>query len=332
MHHIQLTNNAFEGRNSVYLLESDDERPTTLVDTGVATAAVREELEIALAEYDVTFADVDQVLVTHWHHDHAGLAGEIQDAGGATVYVHEADAPLVAGDRSAIDDLEALQERCFDQWEIPSEKRSELVEFLERHEGLRGHSTDVTRLSHGDEVSVGNLTLTAVHLPGHAAGLIAYVFERDGRREAFVGDAILPKYTPNVGGADVRVDAPLAKYLDSLERIVELDLDRAWPGHRGPIFAPAERAKDIARHHEYRTERVVDVIRNAAPLSAWEVSDALFGRLENIHILHGPGEAFAHLDHLVDAGLVSVSDGRYELADDSLSATEAIEQANLAGR
>ncbi|MGM0397916.1 MAG: MBL fold metallo-hydrolase [Halobacteriota archaeon] len=332
MQHIQLTNNAFEGRNSVYLVGRDDDGPTTLVDTGVATDPVREELETALAGHGVAFADVDQVLLTHWHHDHAGLAGEIQAAGGATVYVHEADAPIVEGDEAALDALYERQERYFEQWGLPDDERAELVAFLDHHEGLRGVPADVTRVTDGDVVDVGDHSMSVVHLPGHAAGLVAYVFEREGRTEGFVGDAILPKYTPNVGGADVRVDAPLARYLDSLDRIVDLDLDRAWPGHRGPIFAPTERARDIARHHEYRTERVVDVVRNAGPLTAWEVSDALFGDLENIHILHGPGEAYAHLAHLVDAGLLSAEDGRYEMADETLSPTDVVERADLASR
>jgi len=37
----------------------------------------------------------------------------------------------------------------------------------------------------------------------------------------------------------------------------------------------------------------------------WEVSADLFGSLSSIHILHGPGEAFAHLEHLEAAGVVS---------------------------
>jgi glyoxylase-like metal-dependent hydrolase (beta-lactamase superfamily II) len=329
VHHIQLTNNAFEGRNSVYLLGRDGDEPTTLVDTGVATDAVRAELESKLAALDVGFADIDAVLVTHWHHDHAGLAGEIQAAGDATVYVHEIDAPIVSGESAALEELSTRQERCFDEWEIPPDKRQELVSFLEFHEDLQGDPATVTTVADGDELSVGGLDLSVVHLPGHAGGLVAYVFDRDGRREAFVGDAILPKYTPNVGGADVRVEAPLANYLDSLDRIVELDLDRAWPGHRGPIFAPSERARDIGHHHERRTARVFEVVRDTGPVTAWEVSDALFGHLENIHILHGPGESYAHLDHLVEEDVLAETATGYVVADDARSTADLLERPRL---
>ncbi|AAG19193.1 MBL fold metallo-hydrolase [Halobacterium salinarum] len=316
VHQFQLTNAAFEGRNSVYLLGvGDDAAPTTLVDTGIATPAVEAELRTALDDRGTSFAAIDRILLTHWHHDHAGLAGTIQADGDATVYVHEADAAMVAQDADAVSGMAATQAAYLDEWGMPADKQAELNDFLDTHDGLQGQPADVTPLSDGDTVQLGGLDAEVVHLPGHAAGLVAYVVERDGRREAFVGDAILPKYTPNVGGADVRVERPLQRYRDSLQRIEALDLDRAWPGHRGPVFAPAARARDIAAHHDERTERVLDVVRARGPVSAWTVSDALFGELHDIHVLHGPGEAYAHLDDLVHEGvLVESQPGEYALA------------------
>lgn len=315
MHHLQLTNAAFEGHNSVYLLGSDDPAaPTTLVDTGIATPAVETELREALADRGTSFAAVDQVLLTHWHHDHAGLAGTIQAESGAAVYAHEADVPLLEQGNKALDTLDSTQRDYLDDWGMPGEKQRELLDFVGSHDDLRGTPVDVTPLSDSDTVPLGEYDAEAVHLPGHAAGLLAYVVEREGRREAFVGDAVLPKYTPNVGGADVRVDRPLKQYLASLERVESLDLDRAWPGHRGPIFAPTERARDIAAHHDERTERVLDAVSRLGPASAWEVSADLFGSLSTIHILHGPGEAYAHLEHLVHEGDLRETDDGYVLA------------------
>jgi len=312
VHHIQLSNTAFEGRNSVYVLgDGDADAPTTLVDTGVATPGVDAELRDALDGVGVALADLDRVLLTHWHHDHAGLAGAVQAESGADVFIHEADADLVAQRGSAREDLYDAQEAALYDWGLPDDEREGLLAFNDEHRGLRGDPADVTELTDGDAVALGRYEAEVVHLPGHAAGLVAYVVERGGRREAFVGDAVLPKYTPNVGGADVRVERPLAQYLDSLERVQSLNLDRAWPGHRGPIFAPSERARDIAAHHEERTARVEEAVADLAPATAWEVSAALFGSLSGIHVLHGPGEAFAHLDHLVREGVLAETEGVY---------------------
>jgi len=97
----------------VYLLDGET---TALVDTGVALPDVRGELEAGLAEYGLGFADVDAIALTHWHPDHAGLAGEIQAESDADVYVHEADASLVDGSEAPLFLDRDLQRETFDRW------------------------------------------------------------------------------------------------------------------------------------------------------------------------------------------------------------------------
>ena len=306
MQRIRLTNTVFEGLNNVYVLDGTagggDSNELVLVDAGVALPDVREQLSSGLADLGHDLADVDRVLLTHWHADHAGLAGAIQAESGATIHVHEADAPLVAGDEEGLLEEQRLQREKFREWGMPEETRVELVEFLEDHGDLGGEPCDVESFVDGDAFQVNGRTLEAVHLPGHAAGLTA--FHDAAGDEAFVGDAVLPKYTPNVGGADVRVEDPLGRYVESLLALIDLDPGTAWPGHRDRIDDPAGRAATILRHHVDRTGNVVDALAELGPSTPWEVSAALFGDLHGIHVLHGPGEAFAHLDHLAGAGVV----------------------------
>ncbi|MFC7098582.1 MBL fold metallo-hydrolase [Halobaculum marinum] len=313
MNRIRLDNTVFEGLNNVYVLADDDSDELVLVDAGVALPEVREQLTTDLASLGYELADVDRVLLTHWHSDHAGLAGAIQAESGATVHAHEADAPLVAGDEASLLEERDLQAKKFREWGMPEDRREELSDFLGDHMDLGGEPCDVEPFADGDSFTVDGRTLEAVHLPGHAAGLTAF-YDADAD-EAFVGDAILPKYTPNVGGADVRVDDPLGRYVDSLLRLIDLDPDTAWPGHRDRIDDPAGRAATILRHHVERTENVVDVLRREGASTPWEVSAALFGDLHGIHVLHGPGEAYAHLDHLASNGLAERDGTRYDLVD-----------------
>ena len=112
-----------------------------------------------------------------------------------------------------------------------------------------------------------------------------------------------------------RVDRPLATYLETLPRLEAGHYDRLHPGHRDPIDDPADRIHTIVAHHEERTERVRDVLEQPGPATAWTVSDHLFGELTGIHVLHGPGEAWAHLEELV-ADAVAERDGiAYRLVD-----------------
>jgi glyoxylase-like metal-dependent hydrolase (beta-lactamase superfamily II) len=308
MNTISLENTAFEGHNNAYLLTGD---VTTLVDTGVATPDTREQLRAGLADGGLSFSDIDQILLTHWHSDHAGLAGEIQAESGAVVRAHRADAPLIEQDGAARASMEDQQEKLFDAWGMPDEPREELLAFVAASADSSGVSPSVEPFVPGEHIKAGDRTLTVTHLPGHTAGLSGFTFESDRGTELFSGDALLPHYTPNVGGADVRVESPLASYLDTLAGIVERGFVRAWPGHRGPIIDPAGRAADIIAHHRERTDRVLSVLETHGPADAWTVSDHLFGNLENIHILHGPGECAAHLAHLASHGIVEDTPNGY---------------------
>ena len=334
MYRIQLDNTVFEGENAVYLIDADQ---TTLVDTAVATPAVRAELEAGLERHGVGFADVDTVVLTHWHPDHAGLAGAIQAESGARVVVHAADAPIVDGSERPLTADPKQQRETFTAWGMPTTARERLQSFFESTAtGLVERDPTVTPVEDGDIVDLGGVTLETVHLPGHTAGLCGFAFDptatranslvgddrsshdhtgdEPARSAIFTGDALLPRYTPNVGGADVRVDEPLATYAASLARLVDRDPTVAHPGHRGQIDEPARRAAEILAHHRERTGRVVDVLERG-PATAWEVSAALFGDLEAIHVLHGPGEAFAHLDHLAGAGVAERDGATYHLVE-----------------
>jgi len=308
MKHVQLGNHAFEGLNNCYVLGTEPGAATTLVDTGISTEETREQLRDGLGEYDLSFGDVDRVLLTHHHGDHVGLAGEIQDASGASVHVHEGDAPLVRGDPDAEAAMRDRMETLLGAWGMPDDSRAELLAFLDSGD-VTGLDPEVTTFVDGDRFDLGPVTLEAVHLPGHSVGLSGFRFDGSRGPELFSGDALLPYYTPNVGGADVRVESPLANYLETLTRIIDADYGRAWPGHRGGIVDPSGRAADIVVHHRDRTGRIVDYLREAGPADAWTVSAHLFGGLSSIHILHGPGEAYAHLGHIEEAGVVESEGG-----------------------
>jgi hydroxyacylglutathione hydrolase len=310
---IKLDNEVFEGENSVYLFGVES-GPTTLVDAGAPTAKSRDDLVAGLDERGVAVEDLDRVLVTHYHPDHAGLAGWLQSESGATVYAHPADASFVARDPDSVDRLSELRREAISDWGIPDEPREELLAFLDDVEVDVGPRPSVDPVEGGRGVLAGRHELTALHLPGHTAGLVGFEFTVGGQLHLLSSDALLPEYTPNVGGADVRLEGALEKYLETLDRIARANYDRVWPGHRDPIDDPTGRAVEILRHHRERTERVVRVLDEHGPADAWTVGAHLFGDLSNIHILHGPGESFAHLDHLVEHGVAERTDAGYRLA------------------
>lgn len=310
--HIRVGNPVFdmEGDTGAYLLVDDQ---IALVDAGVATTETRRELVTGLATHDLSLADVDHLLLTHWHPDHAGLAGTVQDASGASVHVHEADAPIVAGAGEGLAELAGSRHEALRTWGLPANVREAVADRLATGDGPRGfadESPTIEPIADGAEVGLGSHTLRALHTPGHTAGETCYVLERNDRREVFTGDALLPDYTANVGGADPRAEGALSAHLESLQALVQGGFDQAFPGHGDSIVDPASRARTVLAHHRERAGHLLVIARE--PTTVWEAATELFGDLASVHLMLGLGETYAHLEHMRHAGLVTRTDGRYK--------------------
>jgi len=292
-----------EGENSTYVLPDVG----LVVDPGPPGEAPWETLTAGLRSVGLPVDAVETVAVTHWHADHAGLAPRLAAAAEAELVLHEDDAPLVA-------DYAAARERRLDrdakrlqEWGVPESTVDATV----------GGDTPspmpdtypVRTVTDGDSVA----GTEALHTPGHTAGHLAL---RSGNA-LLVGDAVLPTYTPNVGGSDTRLDAALSTYLDTLgglgERAgssgapgAEADPD-AYPGH-GPTVDLSGRIRTIRNHHAERVRDAVGALPGPSDdvdgpgMTPWTVACDLFGRMEGIHAKMGAGEAAAHLAFAADRG------------------------------
>lgn len=324
---IQLSNASFEGCNNTYLLNEGGK--TVLIDTGDGTAETLNQLQDGLLEYDTDISDIDHIFLTHWHDDHIGLAGEIQAKSGASVHAHNRDLSLIEQRSDTWEDMSEVRMEYYDQWGMPDQKQQDLESFFNQAD-LTMQSPDVRPIQDGDTFTFGSTTLRAVHVSGHTAGLCLFEIN-SGTDGVFTGDALLPVYTPNIGGADPRVDRPLKRYLNGLNYIIDANYPCAWPGHRDPIGEPAARAREIIEHHKQRAIRVLSVLANKGPCNAWTISAHLFGELENIHILHGPGEVYAHLDHLEQTGAVDCEANIYRISDNVKPLLEAGKSDKVTG-
>lgn len=317
MRRVSLENVDLEGANNAYLLDAEER--TVLVDTG--ESAREQTLRTALEDEGVAFADVDEVFLTHWHPDHSGLAGTIQAAGGATVRIHERDAPLATRETDAWRAFSESQQSRLEAWGVPESKRQQLLAHREQAD-IEEHAppSSVTTFTDGETFTVGDHLLTVVHTPGHTAGSVCLALEdtttEGSGGDVVTGDTLLPKYTPNVGGTDIRLEQPLDEYLTSLSTLAAADYDRGWPGHREPIADPSARAREIIAHHEQRAGQILAILDRIGPADVWSICTELFGELERFHILVGAGEAYAHLAHLAAQGDVEHVDGTYRLVDE----------------
>lgn len=297
-----------EGPSNAYLLDGD---PLALVDTGIGTARAKRQLEDALAGYGVSFSDVDRVFLTHYHADHGGLAGEIQEAGGATVLAHRADGDRVAFSESGWLEICEPQYDHLVRWGVPEAKLRELRAVNDESYRLYSESAEVDAVADGETFAAGETELEVVHTPGHTMGSCCFLA---GDEATFTGDTLLPVYTPNIGGVDMRLDDPLGCYLASLARLDDRLRGGVLPGHREAVLDPYDRLREIARHHEQQARQILAIIEAAGRACVWSVASALFDALEGIHVMLGTGETHAHLENMRRLGLVARRPEGYALS------------------
>jgi glyoxylase-like metal-dependent hydrolase (beta-lactamase superfamily II) len=95
------------------------------------------------------------------------------------------------------------------------------------------------------------VTLQAVFTPGHAPDHLCYYLVEE--KALFTGDVVLGAGTtviPDDSG-------DLGQYLDSLRRLLELDLETIYPAHGPVILNPKEKIREYLAHRELRERQVL---------------------------------------------------------------------------
>jgi hydroxyacylglutathione hydrolase len=146
------------------LLWCETTKKAAVIDPGGDLDRIRQ----AVAESNV---QVEKIILTHGHIDHAGGAAELRDALGVPIEgPHEADRFLLDG-----------------------------LEETGRAYGIPARPVTPDRwLAEGDTVSIGALTLDVLHCPGHSPGSVVLVSPAD--RFAIVGDVL---FQGSVGRTDL---------------------------------------------------------------------------------------------------------------------------------
>ena len=113
----------------------------------------------------------------------------------------------------------------------------------------------------------------------------------------------------------VERDNPLADYLESLAKVRDLPVDEVFPAHEWRFRGLAQRADDIAAHHERRLAELLAAIAAQPGATSWDLAgmltwsrswDQYSGRMR----ISAVTETAAHVLELVRRGLASTSGGK----------------------
>jgi glyoxylase-like metal-dependent hydrolase (beta-lactamase superfamily II) len=284
-----------------------------LLDTGWPADTAWEALVAGLGSIGAAVGDVRGVLVSHMHLDHAGLTGRLREASGAWIAMHPADRAVIAGitqrDPERAVSLEVAFLRSLG---ASAEEAAASVGSPQGYRAFTSMGVPDRELSDGDLADVPGWRLRAVHTPGHTPGHLCFVDELSQR--FFAGDHILPRITPNISVHAVEGARPLADYLESLAKVRDLDVDEVMPAHEWRFRGLAQRADDIAAHHERRLGELLGAIAANPDATSWDLAglltwsrswDQYSGRMR----ISAVTETAAHVIELVRRGLISSSGG-----------------------
>jgi len=263
----------------------------TVIDPGLHTPDAEALWQQALSELGIAFEHIEQIVLTHHHPDHYGMAGWFQARTGAPVLLSETGLRQVRLMWNDEQPMSALLLELFVRHGLPQAGLEEMTKHMTSFVELVSPQPEVTLLREG-HVRLGDRVYEAIETPGHAAGHLVFY---DAEAETiFCGDHVLPQISPNVSFLPQVEDNPLGAYLRSLQEMAALKVKMAYPGHREPWSGFSARSEELVRHHHERLALMED--RLSAPLSAYEVCRATFGDRLSVHQLRfALSETIAHL-------------------------------------
>ncbi len=253
MHAITTLDNLWMGRPrsiAAGLLESDGHR--AIVDPGPGSTL--ETLRHGLQVHGLGLGDLDAILLTHIHLDHAGATGAlVRENPRLAVYVHKNGAPHVVDPSKLLASAQRL-------W--PNELQRLFGETLP----VPGENLRI--LEGGETLTLGSRRVEVVYTPGHASHHVSYFDKTED--VAFVGDTTGVRIEGNsfVMPATPPPDIDLGIWDTSFAAILERKPARLFLTHFGYSDNPSEHILLFRERLHRWAEVTAEILRTATSDSA----------------------------------------------------------------
>ncbi len=293
---------------NIYLVRV--ENGWVIVDTGLdspRSRAIWEELFSGPLQGET----VAGIFCTHFHVDHAGLAGHLAERWRVPLFMTYEEYFSLRGWPDGLTELPWQFAAFFQQAGFPEERLAETLVMFDFADEIAPLPPSFIRMQDGTPLPAGGGTWRVIIGSGHSPEHAMLYSAENGI--LISGDQLLPRISSNVSVSVVNPeDEPLGCWLASLDRLHGLPDDiLVLPGHGLPFRGVRRRVEELRSHHDRRLTTILEICAAQQP-SAFEIVQTLYpAPLAAFDMQLALGECLAHLRYLlVNGRLAATLDGR----------------------
>lgn len=283
-----------------------------LVDAGLSREATYEGWQQFFAEQAIKPPDIKGIYVTHFHPDHYGCSGWLQQYSGAPVYIGAIDADRIRRYWKNGDYILGAMGDLFKENGMPEEVVVPVIDSVAKLIPFTFPHAELSTLEPGQTVRLGDYDYRVILTPGHTDGHVCFYNPEYG--VLLAGDHLLPEISSNISlwpqpGAEIN---PLDNFLRAIDSIRSLNCQLVMPAHGKPFTNVEERIRQLEIHHQERLELMKNCTGNG--MTAYQVCRQVFSQDLSVHELRfAMAETLAHLVYLTYRGELEVilTDGIY---------------------
>lgn len=271
----------------------------TLVDVGPNTEQAFVTLQNQLAQLGLKLQDIEQVILTHDHPDHAGLLERFSPE--LEVYGHVNNERWLHRTEEFYNEYESFYRQLFVECGIPDKYYEPLVVGMKQMLLYSCNRPLTATLSEG-EVPIGLSEWSVIETPGHAQSQIGLFRKKDG---VFIGGDLLlehisanPLLEPPLPGEKER-PKPQLQVNQSLQKLLTMPIHFAYTGHGEEVMDVSGLVEKRLSHQVLRAEQVKEWLEHE-PLTAFEICKRLFPSVYKRQLGLTISESIAQVDYLLD--------------------------------
>ena len=240
-----------------------------------------------------------------------GLAAYLEEVG-LTIYIGKIDGDLLNNSVNESDPMwkNALQHSI---WQGLAEDQL----IIKEHPGFKFRPTapiNFTPAVPGEYIRIGEYNFEIVDLKGHTPGIVG--LHEKQHKILFCGDHILGKITPNITFWGFEYGDILGTYLDSLDRVYNMDIDFLFSSHRFLVENHRRRIEELRGHHKKRLDEAREAlmrsgkstVRTVTKQMHWDIRSKNWDNFPKAQKWFAAGEAHAHLEHLRALGEITMEE------------------------